>query len=187
MARGGGRKAVSLTTALTMLNITARTMLDITGPTSRRNSAPRHKGNTEDTMQRKFKITVDGRQYDVVVEESGDASGMPHYPPGTPYMDAASASHRRYREAPAVSADATPLQRRPAEAGEVVCTLGGRVDSVLVSGGQQVNAGDHLLVIEAMKMKTPIAAPRAGNVRSILVKAGESVETGQVLVELAPA
>ena len=33
-------------------------------------------------------------------------------------------------------------------------------------------------------MKTPIAAPRAGKVGLILVKAGESVETGQVLVEL---
>ena len=138
-------------------------------------------------MQRKFKVTVDGRQYDVIVEELGDVSSMPHFPPGTPYMDAASASHRRYPEAPAVSADATPLKRGPAEAGEVVCTLGGRVDSVLVSAGQQVSAGDHLVVIEAMKMKTPIAAPRAGKVGSILVKAGESVETGQVLVELTLA
>ena len=62
------------------------------------------------------------------------------------------------------------------------------VDSVLVTAGQQVSAGDHhLVVIEAMKMKTPIAAPRAGKVGSILVKAGESVETGQVLVELTLA
>jgi pyruvate carboxylase len=61
------------------------------------------------------------------------------------------------------------------------------VESVLVTPGQQISAGDHLVVIEAMKMKTPIAAPRAGKVGSILVKAGESVETGQVLVELTPA
>ena len=138
-------------------------------------------------MQRKLKITVDGRQYDVIVEEASDVSSMPHPPPSTPYLDAASASHRRYPDAPAVSADATPLKRSPAEAGEVVCTLGGRVNSVLVTAGQQVNAGDHLLVIEAMKMKTPIAAPSAGKVGAILVKAGESVETGQVLVELTLA
>ena len=113
-------------------------------------------------MQRKFKITVDGRQYDVTVEELSDVSNVPYFPLGTPYMDAASASHWKSPEAPAVSADATPLKRGPAEAGQVVCTLGGRVDSVLVTAGQQVSAGDHLVVIEAMKMKNPIAAPRAG-------------------------
>src|SRR5208337_1993610 len=112
-------------------------------------------------MQRKFKITVDGRQHDVTVEESSDVSSMPHSPLGTPYMDAASASHWRSPEAPAVSAGATPLKRGPAEAG------GGRVDSVLVTAGQQISAGDHLVVIEAMKMKTPIAAPRAGKVGAI--------------------
>jgi len=138
-------------------------------------------------MQRKFKITVDGRQYDVTVEESSEVGSIPDSLPGTPHMDAASASQRRYPEVPAVSAGASPLARGPAEAGEVVCTLGGRVDSVLVTVGQQVSAGDHLVVIEAMKMKTPIAAPHAGKVRSILVKAGESVETGEVLVELTLA
>ncbi len=65
--------------------------------------------------------------------------------------------------------------------------MGGMVESVLVTPGQQISAGDHLVVIDAMKMKTPIAAPRAGKVGSIRVKAGESVETGQVLVELTPA
>ncbi len=69
----------------------------------------------------------------------------------------------------------------------MVCTLGGMVASVLVTPGQQISAGDHLVVIEAMKMKTPIAAPRAGKVGSILVKAGESVETGQVLVKMTAA
>ena len=137
-------------------------------------------------MQRQFKITVDGRQYDVTVEDVSDVSNVPHSPLGTPYMDAASALSRS-PEVPAVSAGASPLKRGPAEAGEVVCTLGGRVDSVLVTVGQQVSVGDHLVVIEAMKMKTPIAAPRAGKVGAILVKAGESVETGQVLVELTLA
>ena len=136
-------------------------------------------------MQRQFKITVDGRQYDVTVEDASDVSSMPYSPLGSP--DAASASQWRSPEVPAVSAGASPLKRGPAEAGEVVCTLGGRVDSVLVTVGQQVSAGDHLMVIEAMKMKTPIAAPRAGKVVAILVKAGESVETGQVLVELTLA
>jgi len=138
-------------------------------------------------MQRKFKITVDGRQYDLTVEELSDVSNVPYFPQGAPFMGVIPPSPRHPPAAPAAATGAAPLERGPAEAGEVVCTLGGRVDSVLVTAGQQVSAGDHLVVIEAMKMKTPIAAPRAGKVGSILVKAGESVETGQVLVELTLA
>ncbi len=129
-------------------------------------------------MQRKFRITVDGRQHDVTVEELTYPSSVPYFareapliPPSTPHAPAGSKA----------------IQHGSAGADEVVCTLGGMVESVLVTPGQQISAGDHLVVIEAMKMKTPIAAPRAGKVGSVLVRAGESVETGQVLVELTPA
>jgi len=129
-------------------------------------------------MQRKFRITVDGRQHDVIVEELTYPSSVPYVtrdapfiPPSTPHAVVASKA----------------IEYGSAGADEVVCTLGGMVESVLVTPGQQISVGDHLVVIEAMKMKTPIAAPRAGKVGSILVKAGESVETGQVLVELTPA
>ena len=135
-------------------------------------------------MTRKFRITVDGRQYDVTVEELSDPSSVPYYPLGTPFAPSSPVNPPPAAEPSAVS---RPVKRGPAEAGEVVCTLGGMVDSVLVTPGQQVSAGDHLVVIDAMKMKTPIAAPHAGKVSSILVKAGESVETGQVLVKLALA
>jgi glutaconyl-CoA/methylmalonyl-CoA decarboxylase subunit gamma len=135
-------------------------------------------------MQRKFKITVDGRQYDVTVEEVGDVSSLPYFPQGAPYLGAAPVPHWNAPAAPAAAGD-LPAARSPAEAHDVVCTLAGMVDSVLVTLGQQVSPGDQLVVIEAMKMKTPIAAPRSGKVGAIRVKAGESVETGQVLVELS--
>ncbi len=67
----------------------------------------------------------------------------------------------------------------------VTSTLGGMVDSVLVSVGQAVNQGDRLVIIEAMKMKTPMIAHRAGTVTVIAVKAGEAVDAGQLLVSLA--
>ena len=51
--------------------------------------------------------------------------------------------------------------------------------------GQQVNAGDRVVIIEAMKMKTPMVAQTSGKVEAILVKVGEGVETGQVLLKLA--
>jgi biotin carboxyl carrier protein len=129
-------------------------------------------------MQRKFRITVDGRQHDVTVEELTYPSSVPYPTRDAPYIPPPT---------PHAAVGAKAIKHGSAEANEVVCTLGGMVESVLVTPGQQISAGDHLVVIEAMKMKTPIAAPRAGKVGSILVKAGESVETGQVLVELTPA
>jgi len=51
-----------------------------------------------------------------------------------------------------------------------------------VAVGTQVNAGDTLLIIEAMKVMNPITAPHGGTVRSILVANGSPVEFDQPLV-----
>ena len=50
--------------------------------------------------------------------------------------------------------------------------------------GDEVEAGQVLLVLEAMKMETEITAPAAGTVSAILVKPGEPVQGGQGLIEL---
>jgi biotin carboxyl carrier protein len=49
--------------------------------------------------------------------------------------------------------------------------------------GQSVATNDLLLVLEAMKMETRVTAPAAGRVKSVNVKAGDSVKLGQVLIE----
>ncbi len=49
--------------------------------------------------------------------------------------------------------------------------------------GQQIQVGDGVLVLEAMKMETDITAPAAGSVRAVNVQVGDSVTGGQVLVE----
>ncbi len=54
-----------------------------------------------------------------------------------------------------------------------------------VSIGQAVNAGDTLLIIEAMKVMNPITAPRAGKVTAILVENAQPVEFDQPLVAIA--
>ena len=134
-------------------------------------------------MERKLRITVDGRKYDVTVEDLSDVSSLPYsqavyMPPAAPAAFAP----------PATASAPAPAAAKPAgsaAAGDVVCTLGGVVESILVTIGQQVNAGDRVVVIEAMKMKTPMVAHTSGKVEAILVKVGEGVETGQVLLKLA--
>ena len=55
--------------------------------------------------------------------------------------------------------------------------------SVTAEEGQSLQVGDELLVLEAMKMETQVTASEAGKVASVKVKAGDSVQAGQVLVE----
>jgi biotin carboxyl carrier protein len=58
------------------------------------------------------------------------------------------------------------------------------VIAIKVTPGQDVAAGDLLVLLEAMKMEMPIAAPRAGRVKSIACREGELVQPGVPLLEL---
>ena len=133
-------------------------------------------------MERKFKITVEGREYSVTVEEQTEPDSVAHFEPPINFTRPAPPVPA-YSPAVAINSQAT--LHVPAEPGDVVSTLGGVVESLLVTIGQEVNAGDRVIVIEAMKMKTPITANQGGKVTDILVEVGEGVQTGQVLVKLS--
>jgi biotin carboxyl carrier protein len=62
----------------------------------------------------------------------------------------------------------------------------GQVRQVLVKEGDHVEAGQTLLILEAMKMEMRIAAPQAGRVVRLLVRQGDTVERGEQLVEIQP-
>ena len=68
---------------------------------------------------------------------------------------------------------------------ELLAPMPGKIVKVLVSEQQQVEAGDGLVVIEAMKMQNELRAPRAGRVERIYVVEGAGVETGFKLLRLA--
>ena len=55
----------------------------------------------------------------------------------------------------------------------------------MVSPNQQINEGDTLIILEAMKMETEIKAARSGTVANVSVKEGDSVTVGQALLSLA--
>lgn len=71
-----------------------------------------------------------------------------------------------------------------ASANAVVAPLAGSVFKILVEQGDEIEAGQVLLVLEAMKMETEITAPKAGKVGLILVEKGTAVQGGQPLIEL---
>jgi biotin carboxyl carrier protein len=59
----------------------------------------------------------------------------------------------------------------------------GLIIDLKIKPGDTVNAGDALLILEAMKMENVIKAPAAATVKSVKVKKGDSVEKGQTLIE----
>ena len=89
--------------------------------------------------------------------------------------------------APATAA-AAPKPAAPAAAAgagnPVKAPLPGTISSISVKVGDQVNVGDTVLVLEAMKMQNNIEAEYAGTVTSIVVNPGDSVMEGAVLLTI---
>lgn len=71
--------------------------------------------------------------------------------------------------------------------GSLTAQMPGQVMEVYVNEGDEVQAGQPLLLLEAMKMEMRVAAPAAGVVRRLLVEPGQAVERGQQLVEVESA
>jgi glutaconyl-CoA/methylmalonyl-CoA decarboxylase subunit gamma len=128
-------------------------------------------------MSKKYKITVNGTAYEVEVEDIGGSSAP------APVAAPVSAPAPVAAPAPAAAPAAAPA---PASGGgeTVTAPMPGKVLKVAVSVGAAVNAGDLLLVLEAMKMENEIQAPSAGTVKEIKVSDGSPVNTGDVLVVL---
>ncbi len=84
-----------------------------------------------------------------------------------------------------------PRRRHVAAAGphagpqEIAAPMPGRIVKVLVEAGQKVEAGQGLLVIEAMKMQNELRAPRPGRVERVFVQEGLGVETGSRLLRIS--
>ena len=122
---------------------------------------------------KKLRITVEGKAYEVLVESldtaasSGTSAALPITAPII-----------------APTAPAAPKSAAPTGPGVVTCPLSGKVVAVQVQVGDSVTPEQALLTIEAMKMNTYIYASQAGKVSEVLVKAGDSVEEGSVLVRL---
>jgi biotin carboxyl carrier protein len=128
---------------------------------------------------KKLRVTVDGKPYDVLVEIL-DEVGAPA--PG------GSGARPAHVESAHVSAPPVATRSSGASAaapGDVPSPLAGKVVSIDVQPGQQVEAGAQLLTLEAMKMNTYVFAPAAGTVEEILVAAGDAVNEGQALVRLS--
>jgi len=115
-----------------------------------------------------YVITVNGKAYDVTVEETGASVSAP--------------------VAPVRAAAPAPAAKPAAPAGTGALKLeakaAGKVFAIEASVGQTVKKGDTVLVLEVMKMETPVVAEADGVIASIDVAKGDPVEVGTVLATM---
>lgn len=110
-----------------------------------------------------YTVEVEGQKYTVTVANGGDISGI------APFGVVAPA----------------PLSAEIASGFPVKAPLAGNIFKVLVGAGHEVEEGEPILILEAMKMETEVCAPSSGIVGSINVKAGDSVAVGDILLTIA--
>lgn len=134
-------------------------------------------------MQKKLRITIDGKAYNVLVEDLTAPDYAAPQPMSRP-VGVVAAPAAAVTPSVTTTAAVTPAKPAVAGSGEEISPLGGVVESIAVDVGQEIKAGDRIMVIESMKMKTPIHAQNGGTVKSITVKAGDTVEAGRVLATI---
>ena len=127
----------------------------------------------------KYKITLNGRTYEVEVE-AGKAMLLDEYEAIAPAAPAAAPVAAAAAPAAPAAAPAVPAVTGAGDA--VTAPMPGTILKVNVQNGQAVKAGQVLVVLEAMKMENEIMAPKDGTVTQVVVSKGASVDTGAPLV-----
>ncbi len=132
---------------------------------------------------RTYTITVNGKVYDVTVEEKepGEAP-TPAAETDASQSDAAQAGPEAQAESAKQSTPAAPAGKAgsiPIEAG-----ASGKIVDILAEPGTAVSRGDTILILEVMKMETPVVAPEDGTIASVEVARGQSVAAGALLATM---
>ncbi|GAA0847064.1 sodium-extruding oxaloacetate decarboxylase subunit alpha [Marinobacter szutsaonensis] len=131
----------------------------------------------------RFKITVHGESYDIHVTGANPVSDSERRfymtVDGVP-EEIHLESHGDGNEGSARSGGRASASKE----GDVTTSMPGNIVDVLVNEGDEVQAGDPVLIIEAMKMETEVKATISGSVKGVFIAKGDRVVPGEVLVEI---
>ena len=128
-------------------------------------------------QSRLFSLLVDGRSYDVYIDEQEER-----------YLLVMQEGLFEVKVEDERTRRLAGLQRMPvAPVGEILikAPMPGVVVDVPVAVGQEVAAGERVIVLESMKMQNEFKSPRGGVVRSVRVKVGDRVEQNQILITIS--
>jgi len=138
---------------------------------------------------KRYKMNINGEKYEakiveykgteVIVEVNGIEYGV-ELELDKPEKVQLIRSQKHSTPTPAVSSP----KKNVVSAGAVVAPIPGLVLKVLVMEGDTVNAGDNIIILEAMKMESEIASTASGTVKKVLVKEGQSIQEGEAIIEV---
>lgn len=128
-----------------------------------------------------YTITVNGNVYDVTVEENGMGSTQ-----AAPRRAVSAPVAAPIAAAPAAPVAPVAAPKMAAGAGSIKVEAGasGKVFKIDAAPGTAVKRGDSIMVLEIMKMETPVVAPCDGTVASVEVAVGDSVDGGALLATM---
>ena len=162
LATAGGNKGLDFLKGRHPINVRKVNEKSQAAKDPKPNHAPAAAAAAREVGPSMYKVTLEGNTYEVLVEE---ATGEPA----------------------AVKA-VKPVDKTPATVVEVTAQLSGNVYELFCDKGQKVKKGDTLIILEAMKMETPVASPEDGTISSLEVEKGQTVQAGQTiaLLEVQP-
>jgi len=131
-------------------------------------------GEDEEVVEREFTVEVNGKRFQVDLEERGA-------PPINVGDVDAGGGNQPQRPQGGGSSDGGGGSATAAEGQEVTAEMQGTILEVNVGDGDEVEAGDVLCVLEAMKMENDIVAERGGTINDVAISEGESVDMGDLL------
>jgi oxaloacetate decarboxylase alpha subunit len=132
-------------------------------PTKSNPAATVSNDNSKSSVAENYAVSVDGKVYDVIVAPGGSIESITH-PAGDDAM----------KQSASISAEET-----------LNAPLAGNIFKVLVKEGDNVDAGDVVIIMEAMKMETEIRAVTSGEIVSLFTKEGDSVAVGDALLSFS--
>jgi glutaconyl-CoA/methylmalonyl-CoA decarboxylase subunit gamma len=151
----------------------------------------------------KIKIKVDGRSFDVEIESLSarpvvaivDGQTFEVWPEEGAAAPVPASASPAVRQAPVEPPPPRPTRRMAGEEAAprqrarkaVYAPIPGVIDSVAAQPGDVVAAGQEMCVLEAMKMKNIIRAPRAGEISAVCISVGQHVKHNDLLFEYADA
>jgi oxaloacetate decarboxylase alpha subunit len=132
-------------------------------PTKSNPAATVSNDNSKSSVAENYAVSVDGKVYDVIVAPGGSIESITH-PAGDDAM----------KQSASISAEET-----------LNAPLAGNIFKVLVKEGDNVDAGDVVIIMEAMKMETESRAVTSGEIVSLFTKEGDSVAVGDALLSFS--
>jgi biotin carboxyl carrier protein len=138
---------------------------------------------------RRFRVRVNGKEYDVEIEELSSQTRVQQTVSETPEVPVAARKTEPVKKVEEAKRSEPQVEERPSQSDStggtnVVSPMSGTILEVFVSVGDSVNVGQKLVILEAMKMENSILAESSGTVQQVKVRKGDNIDAGETMIVL---